>query len=106
MADNLDQATGIAAQRLLADWATALLLSGRTSDARYRIFTVPIAGALPSAQVLPPLGMVPMDGSATGQCRPWGFCYLRATSTGSFTVAVDPEKSFNAVLVPGGAAGH
>lgn len=106
MADNLDQATGIAAERLLADWATALLLSGRTSDARYRIFTIPIADALPSAQVLPPLGMVPMDGSATGQCRPWGFCYLRATSTGSFTVAVDPEKSFNAVLVPGGAAGH
>jgi len=102
--DNLQNATGCTPEKLLVDFSAALLLTGTTTDPRYQITSFPIRGTMGSA-TLPPLGMVPMDGSVTGQCRSWGFCYGRATKTGRYTATVAPGKDFHAVLVPGGAKG-
>ncbi len=102
--DNLQQATGCTPEQLLVDFSVALLMTGNTSDPRYQISSFPIRGTMGSV-TLPPLGMVPMDGSIAGQCRAWGFCYGRALTTGNYTATVASGKDFHAVLVPGGAKG-
>jgi len=101
--DLLQQTTGLSPERLLVDWAVAQLISGQTTDPRYQITTLPLRGTY-RGYTVSALSLLPMDGSdTTGGCRPWGFCYYRAATDGTYTIAVGTNADFHAVLVPGGA---